>query len=224
MPISNIGISPTSTKGDILSSNGSSRSRIAVGTNGQILVARSSAASGIQHETISTSTPVFELIASSALTTSSASVIFSSIATTYKWLKIVGTTTSSSTGGSEPLIRINSNSSLTYIFSKRYRSGPTVTTQTTSSSGYYSVCSNSLGNVGDGVIFEVDISTPPNTSTPTHLYSRSWVVDDSGSTPRWTVGTARVSLNALVTSMTILNVSTDVFGAGSTFFIYGRKV
>lgn len=48
---SEISLSPISAKGDLLSTDGSSRTRVQVGTNGQILTARSSATSGVQFET-----------------------------------------------------------------------------------------------------------------------------------------------------------------------------
>lgn len=66
---SEISLSPISAKGDILTTDGSSRTRVAVGTNGQILTARSSATSGVQFETGSGGpTPTFILISSTTVT------------------------------------------------------------------------------------------------------------------------------------------------------------
>lgn len=63
-----ISISPISAKGDILSSNGSSRTRVAVGTDGQIFTARSSATSGVQFETVTGASASVVLIGSATAT------------------------------------------------------------------------------------------------------------------------------------------------------------
>jgi len=66
---SEISLSPISAKGDILTTDGSSRTRVAVGTNGQILTARSSATSGVQFENGGGSAaPTFILISSTTTT------------------------------------------------------------------------------------------------------------------------------------------------------------
>lgn len=66
---SEISLSPISAKGDILTTDGSSRTRVAVGTNGQILTARSSATSGVQFETGGGgAAPTFILISSTTVT------------------------------------------------------------------------------------------------------------------------------------------------------------
>lgn len=67
---SEISLSPISAKGDLLSTDGSSRTRVQVGTNGQILTARSSATSGVQFETAGGgNTASFVLIGSATATT-----------------------------------------------------------------------------------------------------------------------------------------------------------
>jgi hypothetical protein len=79
---SEISLSPISAKGDILSTDGSSRTRVAVGTNGQILTARSSATSGIQFETPSSGSSSFVLISSTTVTAAVTSVSISFTADT----------------------------------------------------------------------------------------------------------------------------------------------
>lgn len=221
MPISSIGISPTSAKGDILSSNGSSRSRVPVGTNGQVLTARSTATSGIQFETTSTASPVYELIASNLLTANTATVTFSSIPTTYKWLKVIGQARGSTTNGVQPIIVLNSDTSKNYTYAYLYRSGVTVTTAAGSTTSMFLEAS---GNSGNGLTFEVDICCTTSTSLGTVFYSRCAALNNTNTTIRWTVLTAQASLGATVTSIQLKNFGTDVYGANSQFLLYGRKV
>lgn len=75
MPTSaEISLNPTSAKGDILTSNGSSRTRLGTGTNGQILVARSSATSGLQWESPGSSTANFEMLVSGTITSATSKI------------------------------------------------------------------------------------------------------------------------------------------------------
>ena len=217
-----IGISPTSAKGDILSFDGSSRSRVAVGTNGQILTARSSATSGMQFETVATSSPVFELIATTTLTASTATVTFSSIAASYKWLKIIGNLTSNTTNGAQPTLVPNTNSTLTTYYHQRYRNGVSTTAIWGNSSNGYVL--NYVGHTGNGQVLEIDIAKNTTTNHETTILSR--LVDNSydNSAIRWTNTTAQVLLSAELTSIRFRNISTDTFGSGSSFHLYGRKV
>lgn len=64
-----ISLSPISAKGDVLSTDGSSRTRVAVGTDGQIFTARSSATSGVQFETAGGGSASVVLIGSATATT-----------------------------------------------------------------------------------------------------------------------------------------------------------
>lgn len=222
MPIASIGISPTSAKGDILSSNGSSRSRVPVGTNGQILTARSTATSGMQFETASVVSPVYELISSSLLTANSSTVTFSSIPTTYKWLKVIGQARGSTTNGAQTVIVLNSDTTKSYTYANLYRSGATVTTEMASrSNGMYL---DVVGNSGNGLTFEVDIACTTSTSLSTVFYSRSAALNNTNTTIRWSVVTAQVALNATVTSIVLKLPGLDVFGANSQFLLYGRKI
>jgi hypothetical protein len=220
MPIANIGISPTSAKGDILSSDGSSRSRVAVGTNGQILTARSSSASGLQHESASASPSRFVVIASSKLTAASQTIEFTSIPTTYRAIKIIAQNSNSTTGGAAANILLNSNSSKTYNYSIYYRNNATRTTLTSSSSpGMYLA---EGGETGSGSNFEIDILQSTNSTFHTILRWRHSVTE-TGSTHRLAIGVARVNLGALITSIKFILQSTDTFGKDSTYTILGRN-
>ncbi len=94
-----ISINPTSAKGDILSHDGSSRIRIAAGTNGQILTASSSA--GLLWKTFSTSADSDVALIADVTTTSSLSIYtISSIPQTYQDLKLLVISDSSADTGS----------------------------------------------------------------------------------------------------------------------------
>jgi len=88
---SEISLNPTSAKGDLISYDGSSRIRIAAGTNGQILSANSSASAGIEWKTYggASPTPTYALIASSELTASADTITISNIPQTYQDLYLV---------------------------------------------------------------------------------------------------------------------------------------
>ncbi len=216
-----IGISPTSAKGDILSFDGSSRTRVAVGTNGQILTARSSAASGFQYETANVSSPKFELISTTTLTANAATFTFSSIPAAYKWLKIIGNVNSNSTSGCQPTIILNSDTSLSNYYHLRYRSGATVSSSW--SNNINGVTLNFSGSSGEGSAFEINI--PKNTTTNHETIWFSRLVDHSynNSTIRWNVVAGYIMLGSELTSIKFRNISTDVFGTGSSFHLYGSK-
>jgi hypothetical protein len=217
-----IGISPTSAKGDILSFDGSSRSRVAVGTNGQILTARSSAASGIQYETSAVAVPVFQLIATTTLTANSATITFSSIPDTYKWLKIVGNSNSNSTNGSNPRIVLNSDTSKTNYYYWLFRNGVTLDSSRSNTTNGLNV--NAIGMNSNGTRFEIDIAKNTATNHETGFFSRAVDNDSTNTTIRWTVVTAHVSLGASLTSILLKMGSTDVYGSGSSFHLYGRSI
>ena len=86
-----ISLNPSSAKGDLISYDGSSRIRIAAGTNGQILSANSSVSAGIEWKTYGgeSPTPTYALIASSQLTASADTITVSNIPQTYQDLYLV---------------------------------------------------------------------------------------------------------------------------------------
>lgn len=98
---------PLTSKGDILSHNGTSTVRIPVGSNGQVVVARSTATIGSAWETAATQpTGEYVLIGSSYITANTATVSFSSITSSYKVLILTGIARSS---GSNTTISVRYN-------------------------------------------------------------------------------------------------------------------
>lgn len=99
---------PLTSKGDILSHDGTSTVRIPVGSNGQVLIARSTATIGSAWETAATQpTGEYLLIGSSYITANTATVSFSSITSSYKVLILTGIARSS--GSSSPIISVRYN-------------------------------------------------------------------------------------------------------------------
>ena len=215
-----ISLNPTSAKGDILSFDGSSRSRIPAGSNGQILTARSSASSGIQFETITAATADFVLISSSILTANSATVVFSSIPSSYRSLKVICFASGNTTGGAIPLIRVNSVTS-GYAFSAYERSTTAYQVNTSTSATSFQTAAYD-GNIGNGIILEVNIYGANNSSANVLFSSMHAMVNSNANTRRHGMSSGRVSASAVVSSVTFLLQSTDVYGSGSEFALYGR--
>lgn len=109
-----ISLNPTSSKGDIFTSDNSSRARLSVGTNGQILTARSTATNGLQWETPPQTSAIFELISTTLITADVSSITFSSITDSYDELHIYGFFKGASTPGEIISIQFNSNTTLNY--------------------------------------------------------------------------------------------------------------
>jgi hypothetical protein len=72
-----ISLNPTSAKGDILTHSSSSRERLAVGSNNQILTARSSATTGLSWETKTGATADYILISSTTVTANATTITIS---------------------------------------------------------------------------------------------------------------------------------------------------
>lgn len=108
-----ISLNPLTAKGQILTSNGSSRIAVSAGTNGQFLVASSSSSSGLSWSTFGGVGGVdFLYIATASLTANATSLTFSNIPSTYSSLRLVfnyrGATTETL------LLSINSASTTVY--------------------------------------------------------------------------------------------------------------
>jgi hypothetical protein len=242
---SEISLSPISAKGDILTTDGSSRTRLAVGTNGQILVARSSATSGIQYEApvASTSSNV-SLIYSTTVTAAVTSISISlSVNTTIAMWYVEGKWRCTRTGASESGILLNgSTSSLDYCSITQY--GTTA--------GYsHSQGSNAGGNAAsiiypaysDSTLHDVNSYTSFNCYIPNGLYTTSPVatsfvaaslIESSSTYDGTTTGTlyGRTSLSAFastsyLTPTSILisdyNPSFSSIAIGSYFRVYSIK-
>lgn len=108
------------SKGDILSSDGSSAYAVNAGADGQILVAQSSATPGIQwNDFAGGDTQKFVFISSTTISATTSTVTLSNIPQTYRDLWIVGTAKNSSTlTGTVLELNLNFNSNTTANFDR----------------------------------------------------------------------------------------------------------
>lgn len=119
MSISRVGDgTPLNQKGQIITHTGTSLATLAVGTDGQILTAQSSASSGLVWANVSTGdTQYIELIAAATLTTGAHAITFSNIPNTYDDLiLILNGQRYDSTVLVEATMQINSNTTTVYRY------------------------------------------------------------------------------------------------------------
>ncbi len=86
---SEISLSPQSAKGDILTFDGSSRSRVPLGLDTKIITSVSSASSGLSWDTGVAGSATRELISTTSISTATGTVSFTSIPQTYSHLYLI---------------------------------------------------------------------------------------------------------------------------------------
>jgi hypothetical protein len=122
-PVSANTFSQISSKGRILTHDGTSAVSLAPGSDGQVISSVSSAASGLGYVALSTTLPTsyHNAIVSSTLTTTASSILFTGLTAygDYKYLKVVGVTKHNS--GTSTEISININSVTTDASTQTYR-------------------------------------------------------------------------------------------------------
>jgi hypothetical protein len=240
-----ISLSPISAKGDLLSFDGSSRSRVAVGTNGQILSASSTDTSGIKWVAPpSNSSGAFELIASSVLTADgtieftglSALVVTSSTVGKYSALHLYGQLRSISTGSESVMMsgKFNNDSGSFYSYARLNHD----TTATTASAGtqgpgafYNGVINTDSSSTGYFTPFEMVIV---GQFTHNHVTTSNWgcvfwsrtQMSYTGATGNNNVRTTQgcyESSNVLNSLQFTATNAGGSFKAGSSLALYGYK-
>lgn len=166
----------------------------------------------------------YKLISSTTLTTTTASVTFSSIPQTYTdlLLRISPRTTNTSFGET---IRIRPNNLTTNGSSRILRA---FNNTSTSSYTYSSVLAtnNSLGNTATASVFaSVDVYIPNYTSSNSKSFSGDTVSETNASDGRVELTASLWSNSAAITSLVLDNDSGSPFSftANSTFYLYGIK-
>ena len=143
-----ISLSPISAKGDIISSDGSSRIRIPAGTNGQVIISQSTSSSGISCYTQPTpNTGSFDLISTATVTTEVASITINLETTdsNYRAYEFVGSLRSSFTTTSVPSFGVIQFENVTSAyFGATLRTGSTVINKRTTTSGVSSTSTNNF--------------------------------------------------------------------------------
>jgi hypothetical protein len=205
-------------KGDLIAATGADTpARLAVGTNGQVLTADSTASTGLAWATASSG----GLTSIASGTLSSTQVSITSIPGTYKYIYLV---TNGATSGSnfDMWITVNSLTSSSY-----YR----VFTGAYAGTGYSSLGATSTSfpaigfpGIGSGVAannnsMEVEFMNYANASNNKLVRMESTFLD-AGSSNSVITGTGRILTNSAITSIQI-NASTS-FTAG-TYVLYGAN-
>ena len=163
-------------------------------------------------------------IASQTLSTTAASVAFTSIPNTYTDLAVRCSTRADSTSASLNLyLRFNNSSAATYSYRLLHSTGTTAYSEGTSGSGFINTRNAA----------QTDIATA-NTFSNVEMYIPNY--NSSTNKPAWTFGTAENNASlAFISTTAALRSNTEAitqvnilpasgnFLAGSTFFLYGIK-
>lgn len=222
--VSTAGSSTLTTKGQILTHDGTSSIGVSVGTNGQIVSAQSSATSGLSYITINASTAFYALISSTSLSASATSITFSSIPSTYRHLELVFFGGFSATNDEQLGIRINSDTSTAVYRTKQLYSNSDNSQSTNSyahigrisgPSGTTGIYSN-VGTPASVIFFNYNDTTYHKIALANSMYLRS---------DRWPqqVSTGiQYNSTSAITSVTIRPASGG-FSTNSYAALYGIK-
>jgi hypothetical protein len=161
----------------------------------------------------------YEPIASTTLTSTSISVVFSSIPQTYTDLVLVIQAIAVNTTGNEPLFRVNGDSGSNYSYTAFYGNGSSVnSTQITNrTNGELGLRSQSTSTTG-GYNSITHFMNYSNTTTYKTILTRSGDAGlgvESGAN-MWRSTAAITSIDSFISAAATFNV-------GSTFSLYGIK-
>ncbi len=153
------------SKGDIISHNGTSNVRVPVGTNNHALVANSSQSAGVHWTAVTTTTSDnFKVIATSALTANTSAVEYTSLST-YRVVRVI--VAGRATDGSiDATVRLNlNNSGSTEHYYQQFGSSSTIYTTNGyggNSYGYSTeMLNNSTSNSSSKSLFIMEWATGP---------------------------------------------------------------
>lgn len=203
-------------KGDLISATAADTpARLAVGTNGQVLTADSTAATGLKWATPSSGG--MTLIATGTGTGSSATISFTSIPSTYKHLMLVFEEVRTASGGASVNVKFNSSSA-----NYDYRFAGTDTTNDWNSTvmyTFYTVANTDVaGAYSNGVMWMFDYAGSHTNKTGTGLWSYGV---SGGSSNGYRTGTFRWRNSAAISSIDISNGGPTNFGTATVLKLYG---
>lgn len=222
---------PLTTKGDILSSDGTSAIRLPVGTDGQGLFYNSANSTGLSWSSLGAAN-YYEHISSQTITASGSisSVTFSSIASTYKHLEVRGYI--NATRGLM-FLRMNSDTVASNYYSINwFISHPTAVTTTgsfvwqydTAEAGVYllSTASNSTTNFQG---FKITLPNYANTTRWKQATKTNQILNGGADQGDIYVGetNARWKSTSAITSLTFTPGVGYTFNDGTVFSLYGVK-
>jgi len=201
-------------KGDLIAGTAADTfSRIAVGTNGQVLTADSTAATGLAWATPGGMT----LLSTTTLT--GASLTISSISQSYTDLVGIIVGAYSTNTGSGTYIRINSDSSALYNIAGNRNIGSTLSSVGSFNNGQFQVSPRSATTNTDSKKTYVKFEIPRYTQTePKLILNRCYSSDDTD-----VVSLQNVGNYTGTSAVTSLNIFSDYTFSGGTLYLYGVK-
>lgn len=228
--ISTLGLSSLVSKGDILSSDGTTRSKLPVGADGKVLTAQSSASLGLSWADGPTaSSSSFVLIESSTLTTDTVSYTFSNLPTTYHTFRLIlqgkHTATANDTAGRYNYIQINGDTTATNYLINYFYGTTGSDAGNTEDKGSYSgfiagkgSSDNHTNNVNYRGIISLEISGASNTS----FYK---MVRISAGNAKGPDNQHSIGMWISTSAVTSINVSQQTlnYGPGTYVALYGMK-
>ena len=230
--ISTPGLSSLVSKGDIVSSDGTTRSRLPVGTDGQVLTAQSSASVGLSWVAgPAASQSSFVLVESSTLTAGASSFTFSNLPTSYHTFRMIfqGKETTTQTGfdGRAAYIRLNgdtvaSNYMISYLYGTAGADAGNAEDKGSYTGFFIGSPISDSGTSPDNTYYRGILSLEISGANSTSLYKnvRANAGNGQGPTLQRTSG-LWISTSA-VTSITVLDISRNL-APGTSIELYGMK-
>jgi hypothetical protein len=226
------GITSLVSKGDIVSSDGTSRVRVPVGTDGKILTSQSSTSTGVlwADGPVATQSSLV-LIESSTLTAEASSFTFSNLPTSYHTFRMIfqGKVTTTQTGfdGRSPEIRLNgdtvgSNYMVSYVFGT---AGATIANAEDKGSftGFnVGAVSSDMGTNPDNTYYRGILSLEISGANSTSVYKNVRTTGGNGQGPTVRRLSGLWISTSAVTSITVLDISRNL-GPGTSIELYGMK-
>jgi len=230
--ISTPGLSSLVSKGDIVSSDGTTRSRLPVGTDGQVLTAQSSASVGLSWVAgPSASQSSFVLVESSTLTAGASSFTFSNLPTSYHTFRMIfqGKETTTSTGfdGRSAEIRLNgdtvgSNYMISYLYGTAGADAANAEDKGSYTGFSVGAVISDSGTNPDNTYYRGILSLEISGANSTSLYKNVRTTGGNGQGPTVRRLSGLWISTSAVTSITVLDISRNL-GPGTLIELYGMK-
>ena len=224
------GSATLTTKGDILTHDGTNPSRMAVGTNGYALYPNSASSSGLEWKAAPTGVVTdYEPIAYTGITANTNSVSFTGIPGTYSSILLVATMRYSNDSTLEADLNINSNTTANvfgFFQARSYEGTKDGAATQNQSSVTIDAAAASVSNSGNFGTYYAQIDNYANSTKYKSIFfkSSSITIDSPpDGTLRSIIGTAIYRSNSAITSLTINRVGTGSFVNGCSFALYGIK-